>query len=74
MTHPVLNDLLNLSVAERLQLVQDLWDSIAASGDAVPVTESQRRDLARRSQAHRDNPGDAAPIEGALERIERSLG
>jgi putative addiction module component (TIGR02574 family) len=73
MTFPALDELLQLSVAERLQLVQDLWDSIAADSDAIPVTEGQRRELARRSRAHRENPAEAAPIEDALARIERTL-
>jgi putative addiction module component (TIGR02574 family) len=30
-----------LSVAERIQLVQDLWDSIAAEPEALPVTDEQ---------------------------------
>jgi putative addiction module component (TIGR02574 family) len=72
------SDLMHLSVAERLQLVEDLWDSIAAEAvdapDRLPVTEAQRQEILRRSEAHRLNPGEAVPLEEALERIERSLG
>ena len=73
-----ISDLLHLSVAERLQLVEDLWDSIAAeagdSPDRFPVTEDQRQIILRRSEAHRRNPGEAVPLDEALDRIERSLG
>jgi putative addiction module component (TIGR02574 family) len=73
-----ISDLLHLSVAERLQLVEDLWDSIAAeaadSPERLPVTEAQRQLVLRRSEAHRRHPGEAIPLEEALERIERSLG
>lgn len=73
-----ISDLMHLSVAERLQLVEDLWDSIAVEAvdapDALPVTEAQRQEILRRSEAHRLNPGEAVPLEEALERIERSLG
>jgi len=49
-----------LSVAERIQLVQDIWDSIAAEPDQVPITEAQRRELDRRMAAyHRDSIGGA---------------
>jgi len=48
-----------LSVAERIELVQDLWDSIAAEAETHPLTETQRREIDRRLAAHEANP-DAA--------------
>jgi putative addiction module component (TIGR02574 family) len=44
-----------LSVAERLVLVEELWDSIAAS---TPVTDAQRAELDRRLADHEANPDD----------------
>jgi putative addiction module component (TIGR02574 family) len=38
----------DLSPAEKLQLVEDLWDDLAAAPEAVPVHEWQRQELARR--------------------------
>jgi putative addiction module component (TIGR02574 family) len=69
-----LSDLLQLSPAERIQLVQDLWDSIAAEPQTLPLTEEQRQEVLRRSEAHRRNPAEAIPLDEALERIDRSLG
>lgn len=50
-----------LSLSERLQLVQDLWDSIAEESDSLPVTESQRKVLERRLRSYREEgePGRA---------------
>ena len=49
-----------LTMAERIQLVEDLWDSIAAeAGQSVVLTEEQLSELHRRAQAHKDHP-DAA--------------
>ncbi|MGH7574688.1 MAG: addiction module protein [Longimicrobiales bacterium] len=62
-----------LSVAERIQLVHDLWDSIATEPDVLPLTDAQRREIRRRSQAHHDNPGAARPLDDVLNRIEHSL-
>jgi putative addiction module component (TIGR02574 family) len=45
-----------LSVAERILLVEDIWDSIAAETAEIPLTEDQRRDLERRLENHRANP------------------
>ena len=46
----VLEELENLSVAERLQLVEDLWDSIARSTAEVPIPQWQKDELARRKE------------------------
>jgi putative addiction module component (TIGR02574 family) len=55
------SDLLHLSVAERLQLVEDLWDSIAAQPEALELTAAQKEELDRRLAEHRANPGSAIP-------------
>jgi putative addiction module component (TIGR02574 family) len=71
-------DLLHLSLDERLQLVEDLWDSIASEAESrpgsLPLTQAQRQEIRRRSEAHRADPGKAVPLEDALDRIESSLG
>jgi len=57
-------EIAGLTLAERIQLVEALWDSIAAeAGQSLPLTEEQRAELQRRAQAHRDNPGAALPWE-----------
>jgi putative addiction module component (TIGR02574 family) len=53
-------ELAKLSITERIQLVEDLWDSIAAEApEAIALTDSQRDELRRRWQAHRDDPAAA---------------
>ncbi|MGI8996306.1 MAG: addiction module protein [Pyrinomonadaceae bacterium] len=52
-----LSDILQMSIAEQIQLVEDIWDSIAASPEAVPLTEAQRQELDRRLEAYAQNPG-----------------
>lgn len=73
-----LSDLLHLSIDERIQLVEDLWDSIAADAEAkpevLPLSDAQRAEIRRRSGAYRKNPSSARPLEEALTRIEQSLG
>ncbi len=64
-----------LSVAERIQLVQEIWDSIAAEIERSPLTESQRQEIDRRLAAYRANPQAAIPWEQveaeALARLRR---
>lgn len=38
----------DLGPAEKLQLVEDLWDDLAATPDAVPVHDWQKAELERR--------------------------
>jgi putative addiction module component (TIGR02574 family) len=38
----------DLSPAEKLQLVEDLWDDLAATPSEVPVHQWQKEELARR--------------------------
>ncbi|HOC70503.1 MAG: putative addiction module component [Candidatus Hydrogenedentes bacterium ADurb.Bin101] len=52
----VLEELEKLSVAERLQLVEDLWDSIARSNTEVPIPQWQKDELARRKEIYLRNP------------------
>jgi putative addiction module component (TIGR02574 family) len=38
----------NLSIAERIEIVEELWDSIAEEQSKVPVSEEQKRILDER--------------------------
>jgi len=48
-----------LSVADRLQLLEEIWDSLIETPEAIPVTDAQRKELARRRRAHARNPSAA---------------
>ena len=45
-------ELHNLSIDERLQLVEDIWDSIAADQGALPLTDEQKAELDLRLDAY----------------------
>jgi putative addiction module component (TIGR02574 family) len=45
-----------LSVAQRILLVEEIWDSIADEEAPIPLTEAQRQDLQRRIAAYEANP------------------
>lgn len=51
-----------LPIDERISLVDDLWDSIAADQSALPLTEAQKQELDRRLDAYEfyGNPGPSA--------------
>ncbi|MGH8615632.1 MAG: addiction module protein [Gammaproteobacteria bacterium] len=48
---------------ERLALVEELWDSIAADSAAIPLTDAQRAELDRRLADHEATPDDVVPWE-----------
>ena len=45
-----------LDTAERIKLLQDLWDEIASDPERVPVTDAQRAELERRLGDHEADP------------------
>lgn len=42
----------DLPVEQRIQLVEDLWDSIAVDQESLPLTEDQRAELDRRLDSY----------------------
>jgi len=59
-----------LSVAERIQLVEEIWDSIAAVPQEIPFTEAQKQDLARRLAAYEANPNAGSSWEDVKARLQ----
>ena len=45
----------DLSPSEKLQLVEDLWDDLASTPEAVPVHDWQKIELARRKANLQNN-------------------
>ena len=56
MTRLAKADILNLSVSERIQLVEDIWDSIAEVPEAIPLTDQQKEELDRRLKEYHKDP------------------
>ena len=55
--HPLLKmEISQLSVAERIQLAEDLWDSILAKPDELPLTNAQTQELDRRLEQYQADP------------------
>jgi putative addiction module component (TIGR02574 family) len=51
----------DLSPSEKLQLVEDLWDDLAAAPEAVPVHDWQKQELASRKANLLKNPASGLP-------------
>lgn len=51
-----ITEILQLSVAERVQIVEDIWDSIANTPEELPLSESEKVELDKRLENYRQNP------------------
>jgi len=65
-------DFSELSVDERLQLAEDLWESIADVQDALPLTAAQAAELDRRLAEYDEDRDPGAPWREVLDKIEES--
>ena len=64
MAMPSRAELLKLDVAARLELIEELWDSIASDPVAaaqLPLTDAERGLLDQRLREHREDPSGARP-------------
>lgn len=59
--------------AEKLQLVEDLWDAIAEEAAHRPLSAAQKHLLQARMEAHQADPNRGRPAEEVLREIEQRL-
>lgn len=67
-----LSEIRKLSVAERIRLVQDIWDSVAeeaARSAPPPLTETQRQELDERIARAAAHPGVGEPWDAVKTRL-----
>ncbi len=64
----------DLSPAEKLQLVEDLWDDLASTPSDISVHEWQKEELARRKTNLISKPASGLSWEEVKRRIRRCYG
>jgi len=62
-------DALALSIPERIQLVEDIWDTIATEPEAIELTEKDKKIIDERLEAYHRNPDLGSPWEDVYKRI-----
>jgi putative addiction module component (TIGR02574 family) len=62
-----------LPVEERIKLVEDLWDSIAADQQAMPLTAEQKDELDRRLDAYKTDKNRGRLAADAVAEIRHKL-
>ena len=71
---PTSISIFDLSPSEKLQLVEDLWDDLAATPEAVPVHDWQKEELARRKANLMKNPAAGLTWEEVKQRVRSRYG
>lgn len=72
MKQKLVAEILALPVAERVRLVEAIWDSISAIPEALPLSEWQKQELDRRLAEFEANPEEGATLEEVFARIRRA--
>ena len=62
-------DTLTLSIPERIQLVEDIWDTIAIEPEAIELTAKEKKIIDERLWAYHRNPDLGSPWEDVYKRI-----
>ena len=62
-----------LPVEERIRIVEDLWDSIAADQKSLPLTAEQKTELDHRLDAYEANKNHGRLAADAIADIRRKL-
>lgn len=68
MSSPIF-DFSHLSPEERIQLAEDLWDSLEPTN--LPISDELGGELDRRLERHRQDPGRGRPAEEVLRDLEQ---
>lgn len=66
-------DISRLTLDERIQLAEDLWDSVAAETGELPLTEAQVAELDRRLAELARDPDSGESWEVVRGRVEQRL-
>jgi len=72
--NPTNTSIFDLSPSEKLQLVEDLWDDLAVTPEAVPVHDWQKEELARRKANLINNPASGLTWEEVKRRVQSRHG
>jgi putative addiction module component (TIGR02574 family) len=63
------SDTLKLSIPERIQLVEDIWDTIASETESIELTENEKKIIDERLEAYHKNPDEGSPWDEVYKRI-----
>ena len=69
----IIQDILKLSIPERILMVEAIWDSIAESNQDVKLTEETMQLLDQRLEEHGQNPEEGSSWDDVKARIKKQF-
>ena len=65
------SEILQLSVAERIQIVEDIWDSISESSEELALSEREKLELDKRLESYAENPNEGIEWEALKKNLSK---
>jgi putative addiction module component (TIGR02574 family) len=72
MGRSLLAEAAKLSIAERIELVEAIWDTVTADAPAFPIPEAHREELDRRLEELANDPDAGSPWDEVRARLEKN--
>ena len=69
----MLQDILKLSVSERILIVEAIWDSIAEGEKQIDLSSETKQIIDERVESHRKNPNEGSSWNNVKARINSQL-
>lgn len=60
-TEEILDSVRRMSVADRMALIHDIWETVSSSGESVGLTSPQVEEYESRLRRYDDHPEEAIP-------------
>lgn len=64
-------EIADLSISEKILLVEDLWDNISVNDSNIHIPQSHINELEKRNRRYQGNPGNLLTLEQLQNSIER---
>ena len=69
----IIQEILKLSVPERILMVEAIWDSIVDKDEKIELSEDTKKLIDERIRSHRENPEDGSTWTDVKSRIKKQL-
>jgi putative addiction module component (TIGR02574 family) len=69
----VIAEIKSLNIQKKLEIVEDIWQSIFKSGEKLPVSTAHKKDLDERLKNYKTNPDEESSWEDVKKRIESKI-
>jgi putative addiction module component (TIGR02574 family) len=63
------SDIAEMPIQKRIELVEDIWDSIAEMPESIEIPEWHKNELDKRLEAYHANPSGGSPWKEVKKRI-----